>query len=347
MGQLQETTQLLFANNKGLLAADESNKSALKRFDSLGIPCTEETRRQYRQMLITTPNIEKYLSGVIFYDETIKQSTDDGVPFPKYLANKGIISGIKVDKGLVSLDNFNNETITEGLDGLAQRLAEYSKLGARFAKWRSAFAISDNTPTQTAMHANLHTMARYASLCQSTNIVPIVEPEVLYDGMHSIEDAHRTTASILELLVRMLQAYRVDLSGCILKTSMILAGKQSDRQSRPEEVAEHTLATLNKTIPKTTGGIVFLSGGQTPEQARDNLQAIGASGEQPWPITFSFSRAVQDPAMQAWAGKAENISQSQKKYFELTKACSQARHGSFSIIKTKQTDSFVSASQDS
>lgn len=347
MGQLQDTIKLLFADNKGLLAADESSKSAKKRFDALGIPCTDETRRQYRQMLLTTPNIEKYLSGVIFYDETIRQATDDGTPFTEYLQNKGIIPGIKVDKGLVELNNFTGETITEGLDGLAERLSEYYKLGARFAKWRAAFPISNNTPTQGAMHANLHTMARYATLCQSANIAPIVEPEVLYDGPQNILQAHQTTADILKLLVQMLKAYRVDLTGCIVKTSMVLSGKQSGTNSSPDEVADQTIATLNEAIPNTMGGIVFLSGGQTPEQARDNLQAIGSRGEQAWPITFSFSRAVQDPAMKIWAGKADNITQAQNTYFELTKACSKARHGKFKATELNSAGNFVSASQDS
>lgn len=347
MGQLQDTVQALFAENKGLLAADESSKSAQKRFDALGIPCTDETRRQYRQMLMTTPDIEEYLSGVIFYDETIRQATDDGIPFPQYLESKGIVPGIKVDKGLVDLDNFTGETITEGLDGLAERLKEYYELGARFAKWRAAFPIADNIPTQGAMHANLHTMARYATLCQSAGIVPIVEPEVLYDGPQDLSKAHEVTESILKLLVQMLKAYRVDLTGCIVKTSMVLAGKQSGATSSPAEVAEHTLAVLNATIPSTMGGIVFLSGGQTPEQARDNLQAIGTASEQPWPITFSFSRAVQDPAMKAWGGKTENVSQAQKIYFKLTKACAEARHGQFKASTQGTTDDFVSASQDS
>lgn len=347
MGQLQETVQALFADSKGILAADESSKSAQKRFDSLGIPCTEETRRQYRQMLITTPGIEKYLSGVIFYDETIRQATDSGIPFPKYLSDNGIIPGVKVDQGLVELDNFKPETITEGLDGLAGRLTEYYALGARFAKWRSAFQISDTTPTQTALHSNLHTMARYASLCQSANIVPIVEPEVLYDGPQSLQQAHDVTEATLSLLVQMLKAYRVDPTGCIVKTSMVLAGKQSGTTSSSQEVAEQTLAVLNQAVPASMGGVVFLSGGQSPEQARDNLQAIGTSGKQPWPITFSFSRAVQDPAMKVWSGKPENIDAAQKTYYDLTKACAEARHGQLQSSKSSPKDEFVSAPQDS
>lgn len=347
MGQLQETVQALFADSKGILAADESSKSAQKRFDALGIPCTAETRRQYRQMLLTTPDIEHYLSGVIFYDETIRQTTDAGIPFATFLNEKGIIAGIKVDQGLVELDNFTPETITEGLDGLADRLKEYYALGARFAKWRAALQISNSTPSQTALHANLHTMARYATLCQSANIVPIVEPEVLYDGPQTIQEAYTTTETVLKLLIQMLKAYRVDLSGCIIKTSMVLAGKQTGIITPPEDVAKQTLAVLNAAVPQSVGGVVFLSGGQTPEQARDNLQAIGASGHQPWPITFSFSRAVQDPAMKAWSGRIENISAAQRIYYELTKTCSEARHGKFQPTKPSSIDSYVSSSQDS
>lgn len=350
MNELHETVTKLLAPHKGLLAADESTKSASVRFQTLGIPCTDETRRQYRQMLITTPGIEAYLSGVIFYDETIRQSTDDGTPFPQYLESKGIVPGIKVDKGLVPLDNFDGETITEGLDGLGDRLSEYYKLGARFAKWRAAFTVNENQPSQAALHANLHTMARYASLCQSHNIVPIVEPEILYDGPQSLERAHAATSAALQLLVQMLKAYRVDLSGCILKTSMVLAGKQSGEASSPQEVAEHTLAVLNEAIPQEMAGVVFLSGGQTPEQARDNLQAIGAQGKQPWPITFSYSRAVQDPAMKAWAGKLENISKAQAIYSQLTHNVSLARHGEYQTQQNPELgedSSFVSQSQDS
>ncbi len=350
MNELHATVSKLLAPHKGLLAADESTKSASVRFQTLGIPCTDETRRQYRQMLITTPGIEAYLSGVIFYDETIRQSTDDGTPFPQYLETQGIIPGIKVDKGLVPLDNFDGETITEGLDGLGDRLSEYYKLGARFAKWRAAFTVNEKQPSQAALHANLHTMARYASLCQSHGIVPIVEPEILYDGPQGLERAHAATSAALQLLVQMLKAYRVDLSGCILKTSMVLAGKQSGEASSPKDVAEHTLAVLNEAIPAEMAGVVFLSGGQTPEQARDNLQAIGAQGEQPWPITFSYSRAVQDPAMKAWAGKPENISKAQTIYTQLTHNVSLARHGEYEPqlnVDASSNESFVSQSQDS
>ncbi len=344
---LHTIAQALLAPHKGILAADESTKSAAKRFEALGIECTEETRRAYRQLLITTPGIEEYLSGVIFYDETIRQKTDDGTPFPKYLESHNIIPGIKVDKGLVPLDNFDGETITEGLDGLAERLKEYYELGARFAKWRAAFTVDApaGLPTKGALHANLHTMARYASLCQTAGIVPIVEPEIIYDGSQTLEQAKEATQTAVGLLMAMLQAYRVDLSGAILKTSMVLAGKKQPTQSTPEEVAQATMAVLQAAVPKELAGIVFLSGGQTPEQARNNLQAIGSLGKQSWPITFSFSRAVQDPAMQAWAGKQENVTHAQEIYLGLTRDNAQARHGEYTGGGTAASD-FVSQTQD-
>jgi len=343
---LQATVAQLFAPHKGLLAADESPKNASKRFASLDIECTEETRRQYRQLLMTAPGVEKYLSGVILQDETMHQATDNGMTFPAYLLSKGIVPGIKVDKGLIPLDNFPDETVTEGLDGLLARMQDYYTLGARFAKWRAAFAVSATTPTKGAMHANLNVMARYAAICQTAGIVPIVEPEIIYDSEHSLEQAAAATQSAIELLMAMLQAYRVDLSGIVLKTSMVLAGKGTPPITPPEVVADTTLKVLSAVVPPNVGGIVFLSGGQTPTQARDNLQAIGASGAQPWPITFSYSRAVQDPAMQKWAGVAENIAEAQSIYVGLTKDNALARHGEYTGNGTAAAD-FVSQTQDS
>lgn len=344
---IQSIAKRILADPHGILAADESNKSADKRFASLNIPSSPETHRKYRQLLMTTPDIEHYLSGVIFYDETIRQSTDEGTTFPQYLSQKGIIPGIKVDKGLIPLDNFKDETVTEGLDGLADRLKEYYALGARFAKWRAAFSVSDTLPTDGAIHANMHVMARYAAICQSCNIVPIVEPEVIYDSDHSIERAAEVTQKAIEVCMAMLQAYRVDLTGVILKTSMVLAGKGAATQSTPEEVSKATLDVLHASVPEEIAGIVFLSGGQTPAQARDNLQAIGSQGTQPWPITFSFSRAVQDPAMKAWGGKDENVTAAQTTYFEYTKNASLARQGKFTPTTNDAPDMAATATQDS
>ncbi|MBP9827091.1 fructose-bisphosphate aldolase class I [Candidatus Saccharibacteria bacterium] len=344
MNELRQTATQLMADNKGLLAADESSKSAQKRFDSLQIPCTAETRLDYRYLLFSTPNINQYLSGVILFDETLHQSTPDGMPIPDYLTSLGIIPGIKVDKGLVELNNFPNETITEGLDGLQARCAEYYRLGARFAKWRAAFSIGPSTPSQGALHANLHTMARYASICQAAGLVPIVEPEILYEGSHTIEQSKIATKQAIDLLMSMLKAYRVQLDAVILKTSMVLAGKQTT-QSSPEEVATATLEVLLSSADPTLAGIVFLSGGQTPDQATANLAAIGQLGKQPWPISFSFSRAVQDPVMSTWNGDKANIAAAQQVYFRLTERNAKARHGHM----PDQPTSFnrVSSSQDS
>lgn len=326
---LQSIASQLMASPKGLLAADESNKSAKKRFDALNIPCTEETRRQYRQMLITSPKFAQYISGVIFYDETIRQTNDDGTAFTKLLENNLVIPGIKVDGGLVDLPNFAGETITEGLDGLAARLNEYYKMGARFTKWRSAFSIDEaaRLPTPTAIHANLNVMARYAAIVQSAGMVPIVEPEVLFDGNHSIKASADTLSLVLRVLFELLLAYRVDLTGLILKTSMVLAGKDATNQSTPQEVGQATLDILNKRVPKDVAGIVFLSGGQSPEQATANLAAVASAGQQPWPITFSFSRAVQDRAIAEWAGKAENVVSAQDQLMSRIVANSNARQG--------------------
>ncbi len=329
---IQSIAKQLMASPKGLLAADESPKTSEKRFSPLGIPSTSEKRREFRQMLFSTPDIEEYISGVILHDETIKQKADSGETFASYLRSKGIIPGIKVDGGLVDFDNFDGETITEGLDGLASRLHEYYEMGARFTKWRAAFVIDESKrlPSLGAIHANLHQMARYASIAQAAQMVPIVEPEVLYDGTHSIKSASDTTSQIIRVLFELLKAYRVDLSGVILKTSMVLAGKNSPTQSTPEEVANSTLSMLDQRVPKEVAGIVFLSGGQSTEQARDNLEAIGSdSKDHSWPITFSFSRAVQDNSLATWQGKSENISAAQNEFIKAVRDDSLADRGKF------------------
>ncbi len=325
---IQSIAKAMMVDPKGLLAADESDKTCCKRFDSLKIKCDAETRRQWRQLLLVSPNIERYISGVILYDETIRQNTDEGISFAHALSKSGIIPGIKVDKGLVPMDNFEPETITEGLDGLGERLKEYYEMGARFTKWRSAFGIEVELPTIAAIHANLNIMARYACIVQSAGMVPIVEPEVLYAGEHSIEDSAKTTELILNILFELLNAYRVDLTGLILKTSMVLAGSENTI-SKPSEVARHTLKVLNNAVPKEVAGIVFLSGGQSPEQATSNLNAIGLSGTQPWPITYSYSRAVQDPVLQLWRGKDSNNKKAQAKFASLLAQNSAARNGEF------------------
>lgn len=325
---LNSIAKSLLSDPKGLLAADESTKSCCKRFDALKINCDDESRRQWRQLLCMSPNINRYISGVILYDETIRQSVDGGENFAKALSANGVIPGIKVDKGLIPMDNFGPQTITEGLDGLAERLQEYYQMGARFTKWRSAFQIGPDSPSLPVIKANLMVMARYASMVQTAGMVPIVEPEVLYDGDHSIESAYKTLCLVLEVLFEELELLKVDLSGLILKTSMVLAGKESTL-STPSEVAEYTLKALNKCVPHKVAGIVFLSGGQTPEQASANLNAIGQSGQQPWPITYSYSRAVQDPVMKIWKGKVNNTKKAQAKFIQLLAQNSAARNGEY------------------
>jgi len=312
---------------KGLLAADESNKSANKRFLALNIAETEEMRRQYRQLLLTTPSLASYISGVILYDETFHQKTDNGTPFVQLLQKSDILPGIKVDTGLVPLTNFVDETVTEGLDGLPQRLEQYYKLGARFTKWRAAFSVNqiNRLPSQVAIHTNLEIMARYATIAQAAHMVPIVEPEVLYGGDHSIQACKDTLSQVLRVLFELLIAYKVDLSGVILKTSMVMAGATSKTQSTPEEVASSTLSVLHDRVPVEVAGVVFLSGGQTPEQATNNLSAICKSGHTPWPVSFSYSRAVQEPAMQTWAGDTQNTKAAQAAFMQRLAANSAAR----------------------
>lgn len=329
---MHDTIARLFVEPKGILAADESSKTATKRFKDVGVDSTTENRRLYRQMLFETPEFAQYISGVILYDETFWQSNDSGVSFVDYLSKLDIIPGIKVDCGLVPLTNFEPETITEGLDGLDARLHKYAQAGARFTKWRAAFQIDQNKslPTMAAIHANLNLMARYAALVQSHQMIPIVEPEVLYDGEHTIELSAEVTSNVLRVLYDLLTAYRVDLSCTILKTSMVLAGNKSAKLSSPDEVANHTLEVLRERVPSEVGGIVFLSGGQTPEQASANLNAIDSQGTQPWPITFSFSRAVQDPAIKVWAGQSANVAAAQKEFAVWLAKNALARRGKLS-----------------
>ncbi|MSR68333.1 fructose-bisphosphate aldolase class I [Candidatus Saccharibacteria bacterium] len=325
---LSSLAMQLMASPKGLLAADESDKTCSKRFDALKIISTKESRRQWRQLLCMSPNVGLYISGVILFDETIRQKTDSGQSFAEALMKQGMLPGIKVDKGLVEMDNFAPQTITEGLDGLSERLQEYYQMGARFTKWRSAFTIGSDLPSPAVVRANLVVMARYASIVQSAKMVPIVEPELIYGGEHSIDESARATESVLKILFEELKALRVDLSGLILKTSMVLAGTETTI-SKPKEVAEFTLRVLHAAVPREVAGIVFLSGGQTPQQATKNLNAIGVAGSQPWPITYSYSRAVQDPVLKLWRGKNINTKKAQIKFAQLLAQNSAARGGEF------------------
>ncbi|HWH35511.1 MAG TPA: class I fructose-bisphosphate aldolase [Acidimicrobiales bacterium] len=303
---LTSTAQAMVAPGKGILAADESTGTIGKRFASINIESTEENRRAYRETLFTTPGLSDSVSGVIMYDETIRQSTSDGTPFPKLQADAGILPGIKVDTGANPLAKAGDEKVTEGLDGLRGRIAEYVELGAKFAKWRAVITIGDGMPSRYCIDANAHALARYAALCQEGGLVPIVEPEVLMDGDHSIERCFEVTEETQRTVFATLAEHRVALDQMILKPNMVISGKGNARQAGVEEVAEQTLRCLRRTVPAAVPGIAFLSGGQGAEMATQHLQAMNAMGPQPWVLTFSYGRALQDPALNAWKGEAAN-----------------------------------------
>lgn len=319
---------------KGILAADQSPKSMNKQLAGIGVPEEAEMRRQYRQLLFTTPGLEQYVTGVIMHDGTIRNHTDDGVTFADLLISKGITPIIKVDKSTHPHQNFPDEVVTEGLDGLSERMKEYFDMGARGAKWRAVIRIGDGIPTDANLNANAMMLARYAAICQEAGIVPMVEPEVLYDGDHDLARAEEVTTHTLQILFATLQEQRVDLKGLLLKSSMVLAGKDHTEQSTPEEVAQATIRTFENAVPAEVGGIVFLSGGQTPEQATANLSAIGklekAKGNLPWGFAFSFSRGLEQPAQQAWVGKKENVPAAQEALLERLKLNSLADAGEYS-----------------
>lgn len=333
---LYTTVSQLLQPGKGLLAADESDTTAGKRLSIAHLPNLPGNRQDFRELLFTAPGVEEFLSGAILYDTTIRESTDQGVPFVDVLVARGIVPGIKVDKGTTPLPQFPGEVFTTGLDGLAERFAEYFALGARFAKWRGVITIGDAIPTDDALELNAVHMAEYALLAQAAGILPIVEPEVLFPGTHSIRDAEEVTTRTLAILFKVLKKYRVDLKGLILKSSMVLAGDTFETQSTPDEVAAATLRTFKLSVPREVGGIVFLSGGQTAKRATENLQAIASYGKQPWPLTFSYSRAVQEPVLVAWQGKPENIPLAQKVFAQRLKMNSLAQQGKYDATKDKQ-----------
>ncbi len=311
---LSKTAAAMVAKGKGLLAADESSGTCEKRFKSVGVESTEENRRAYRGLLFTTPGIEQHVSGVILFDETIRQKTNDGVPFPAYLAKKGIIPGIKVDKGAMDLALCPGEQVTEGLDGLRGRLAEYFKLGARFAKWRAVITIGEGIPTHACLYANAHALARYAALCQEASIVPIIEPEVLLDGDHTVERCEEVTEATLRATYAALAAHNVSVEHTILKASMVVSGKENVRQAGVDEVAERTVRVLKRTVPSAQPGVVFLSGGQSDIDATAHLSAMAAMPGLPWPLTFSYSRALQNPPLKTWRGQAANVQAAQSAF---------------------------------
>jgi fructose-bisphosphate aldolase class I len=309
---LSKTAAAMVAKGKGILAADESSGTCEKRFQSVNVECTEENRRAYRALLFGTPGVEQYLSGVILFDETARQKANDGAPFPEYLAKKGVLPGIKVDKGTVDIPLSPGEKVTEGLDGLAKRLEEYFKLGCRFAKWRAVIAIGKNIPTHTCLYANAHVLARYAAACQQASMVPVIEPEVLLDGDHTIERCEEVVEQTLRATYAAIAAYSVSVEHLILKTSMVVSGKDNRRQAGVDEVAGRTVRVLKHTVPAAQPGIVFLSGGQSDEAATVHLNAMSAMKNLPWPLTFSYSRALQNPALKAWKGQAGNVAAAQK-----------------------------------
>jgi fructose-bisphosphate aldolase, class I len=331
LAELASTARAIVAPGKGILAADESSGTIKKRFDKIGVESTEENRRAYRDLLFTTEGVEEFISGVILFDETIRQSTSDGVPFPKALAEKGIIPGIKVDKGAKPLALAGEgETVTEGLDGLRERLAEYRDLGARFAKWRATYTITDDLPSQYTIDVNADALARYAALCQEAGLVPIVEPEVLMDGTHTIERASDVTAAVLEAVFRTLYEERCAYEGLLLKPNMVLPGYESPKQVSDEEIAEASVRCYQWTVPAAVPGIVFLSGGQSDEEATSRLNAMNAMGPHPWQLSFSYGRALQAAAQQAWKGVNANRDAAQRAYYHRAKMNSLARSGKYS-----------------
>lgn len=328
--ELASIARDLVAENKGILAADESHPTIAKRFTSIEVENTEENRRSYRDMLFTTPGLEEFISGVILFDETIRQSSSDGTSFSELLQGRGIIPGIKVDKGAKDLALFPGEKVTEGLDGLRDRLKEYHDLGARFTKWRAVIDIGDDIPTIFGINANTHALARFAALSQEGGLVPIVEPEVLMDGAHSIDKCGEVTREVLDSLFQQLDLHRVPLEGLLLKTNMVISGKKNSDRAAVQEVAEKTLTVLRDTVPADVPGIVFLSGGQSDEEATAHLDAMNKIGGFPWELSFSYGRALQAPALAAWKGEAANVEAGQKALYQRAKLNGAARSGSYS-----------------
>jgi fructose-bisphosphate aldolase, class I len=329
--KLYETVAAMMAPGKGILAADESDSTAGKRLDMVHLPNSPENRQDFRELLFTAPGIEEYLSGVIMYDSSMRTNTDDGIPFPDVLTAKGILPGIKVDLGTKDLDNFPGEVVTQGLDGLEERFNEYYDMGARFAKWRAVITIDRDIPSDACLEINAVMLARYAQIAQRCGIVPMVEPEVIFAGDHDIIRAEQVTTRTLQMLFQTLMKYKVDLGGLILKSSMVLAGDMCREQSSPEEIANATMRTFHMSVPYEVGGIVFLSGGQSPKRSTENLNAIGKMGRQPWPITYSYSRAIEEPFLLAWQGKPENTEHAQEVLMHACKMNSLAQQGKYEV----------------
>jgi fructose-bisphosphate aldolase class I len=327
--KLDNVAQALVAQGKGILAADESTGTIKKRFDTIKLESTEENRRAYRELLFTTDHAEEYISGVIMYDETIRQSASDGTTFAKVLDSKGIVPGIKVDKGAKNLAGFPGEKVTEGLDGLRERLREYRELGARFTKWRAVITIGDRIPSEACIAANAHALGRYAALSQEAGLVPIVEPEVLMDGDHNLQRCAEATEATLQAVFSQLFAQGVVLEGCLLKPNMIISGKACREQASVAQVAEATIRSLRREVPAAIPGVVFLSGGQSPEQATENLNAMNAMGPHPWELSFSYGRALQEPVLNSWMGKPANVPAAKMSFYHRAKCNGAARSGTY------------------
>ncbi len=327
--ELADTIDALAISGKGILAADESTSTIGKRFSGINVENTEENRRQYRTLLCTAPELNETICGVILYEETLGQKDNKGTLLTEVLAKQGIIPGIKVDKGLVDLPNTDGEQISQGLDGLSERLLGYKKQGARFAKWRNTFTISETSPTMTAVKAGAEVLARYAAICQSVGIVPIVEPEVLMDGEHSMEDCAEVTEMVLHEVFNALFTHQVALEYIILKPNMIIAGNECPEQNSPEEVAEYTLSVLRNMVPAAVPSINFLSGGQKPAEAVLNLNAMNALGNQPWNLSFSYGRALQEECLKHWQGKTANVGVAQEALLEWSRCNSAASLGQY------------------
>lgn len=343
--ELEKIAKALVARGKGLLAADTSINSTQKRFDAVGVESTEQTRREYREILLTTPGAQQFLTGVILFDETFWQSTDSGVAFREYLQQHDIIPGIKVDKGLVDLPGFAGEKVTQGLDGLPEAMTTYAEAGGKFAKWRALITIGDSIPTDECIGANTYTLARYARICQDAGIVPIVEPEVLFDGAHDSDRCEWVMSHTFEILFNTMRAFRVHLPGAILKTSMVLPGKDSGVAINADEVADRTVRVLHDRVPHELGGVVFLSGGQSSRDAFINLNRIVQRGDHPWGVTFSYDRALQDPVLKTWAQNRTAVGAIQEVFYKQLKLASMASKGELDESQL-DTDEFVSHGQD-
>ena len=334
---LKETIAELFSDHKGLLAMDESISTCNKRFAAAGIPETAEMRRKYRELIVTTKGLNEGIGGAILFDETIRQQTKDGIPMAEMLKKNGIIPGIKVDKHSKPMAAFTSEKITEGLDGLRERLAEYKTFGMRFAKWRAVFSIGENIPTLECIEANAVALARYAALCQEADIVPIVEPEVVMNGNHSIDKCYEVTEQVQKILFYQLYKYRIETEGMILKPNMIIQGDESDEKNSVDKVAEYTVNCLLASVPANVPAVAFLSGGQSPELATAHLNAINKNYKNrlPWTVSFSFARAIQQPALEAWNGKDENVEKAQKLLYKRAKLDAIARKGEYNVSMEK------------